>query len=259
MKLVKELHYRLIENRLEGFFSNVMVILYALNSIKSEGLSIKNISVLWHNSLYQDNEENLYDKYLFANNNLGNNFIDINAIDLYPFPGPFLNLEIRNQLNTILHENYYTNNPYYKKNFLENIVKNTFVLGVQIRRTDHFLHGNFINLSCIIQLIQKELLNFEYEHIFIATDDVRCLTELLLIFKDKIIFNQGIARSTSDVPIHRANFVDKDKLANDVLKDAISLSKCTKILITSSNISSFALCLNKELKYEYMDRHIEYR
>ena len=259
LELNKEFRYCLVENRLEGFFSNVMVILDALNSMKIKGASVKNICILWNNNLYQNNTENLCEKYLFKNLFNETNLTSIKALDFYSRPGFFINANYRNQINDILFEIQYYKNLYYKKFFSESIVQNSSVLGVQIRRTDHSMHGKLLDLEEIIKLIEIELLNFDYENIFIATDDVRCLSELISIYKDRIIFNQGIARSISEIAIHRANYENKEKLAQDVLLDAISLSKCKKLLITSSNVSHFAVCLNKELNYEYMNYKIDYK
>ena len=48
--------------------------------------------------------------------------------------------------------------------------------------------------------------------------------------------------------------VEKEKLIEDVMLDAISLSQCEEILITSSNVSAYTLAINPFIKYIFLDQ-----
>ena len=55
-----------IENRTEGFFSNFNLIIGSLSSLHDS--EIKNFYFQWNNPLYQDDKENLFDKYFYKQN-----------------------------------------------------------------------------------------------------------------------------------------------------------------------------------------------
>jgi hypothetical protein len=77
-------------------------------------------------------------------------------------------------------------------------------------------------------------------------------------YGDMIRTNDNVYRSNNGIAIHHSKFSNLEKLVTDVMSDAISLSKCDEILITSSNVAGYALMLNPHIKFDQIDLHIEH-
>jgi hypothetical protein len=248
----------IVEDRIVGFFSGMNVILGALARLSQLGFTRDQYSFLWSNRLYQTNNENLFEKYFFKNHENSGCTHSIKAINIGLPADFFLNEESRHLMHDILVKNAYFSNEIYQQIKASSIITGQ-TLGVHIRGTDHTMHGKILGIDAIIKNINYELNHFQYENIFVATDESANLNLLIRQYGTKIIYNQKITRSENRNAIHFSNYEDREKLATDVLLDCISLSSCHKILITSSNVSSFALVLNKNLMYHYMDKHVAYQ
>ena len=42
------------------------------------------------------------------------------------------------------------------------------------------------------------------------------------------------------------------------MMDALSLTKCKKILITASNVAGYVLMTNPQIEYDQIDKHINF-
>ena len=153
--------------------------------------------------------------------------------------------------NIIKHFNYFEN-PYYQT-LKSNCAKRDNCLGVHVRGTDHWRHGPIVDLDTYFKFIDRKLFEESYTNIFLATDEVRVVQGFQSRYGDKVFTNDEILRSETADGIHLSGVPNKEKLIEDVMLDAISLSLCDEILITSSNVSGYALTVNPFIKYTFID------
>jgi hypothetical protein len=251
----------LLQQRNVGFYSDFNLILASLLFYyKNE---IEEFNVYWTNNLYQKHTVNLFDKYFFKNKKIcqfSNQFDIVQTAadvgyDVYKAVtshNTFVEL-----YNVLKHYNYFENEQYI--NCKQKCTAQSNSLGVHIRGTDHIQHGQLLPLSYYFQEIDKKLKQNKRDVIFLATDEEKTIEQFALYYKDSVIYNQDIRRSNTDNAIHYSRFKDKEKLIYDVMRDAISLSLCDEILITSSNVSAHAVTLNPSIQYSYIDKHIVYK
>jgi len=93
----------------------------------------------------------------------------------------------------------------------------------------------------------------------LATDEYKIVNDFQQRYGDRLYTNLNITRSHNDVTIPFCNFDDKDKLAIDILKEGMSLSKCDKMIFTSSNVPSYVRIINPNICCEQIDTHIQFR
>lgn len=248
----------LIEHRDVGFFSGINRIIGALVSLKRRNINIKNISVNWKNRLYQKGEENLFEKYIAPTPDYETGAISLLAADwVGDVMGAFMDAKTSQLCNDVLNDiNYFQSQQYIERLSKATVHPNS--LGVLMRGTDHAQHGTILNPNYYIQNIDKKLSTGKFSTIFVATDEVKNIQILRSRYGDLLTFNEGILRSTNGMPIHLSGYSDKSKLAEDVLLDSISLSNCSDLLVTSSNISHFAIYARYPREFTYIDRHITY-
>lgn len=247
----------LIENREQGFFSCFNLITCGIKKLTDSG--IKDFYIQWNNKLYQDDNDNLFDKY-FWQQNLKPTFLFVkyNAFDIQY--DPIISKNFKDLKETKLVE-CLVKNKYFETHLIKNIYSKCFkslnCLGVHIRKTDHKHHGKILEDEIYIKKIDENL--NQYSSIFLATDDKCVAIKLKKRYGSLINLNENICRVSGDVGIHNSKFKNKEKLVIDVLTDAISLSCCDKILITQSNISHYVKMIKPNLEYEYLDNHINYK
>ena len=125
--------------------------------------------------------------------------------------------------------------------------KNNNILGIHIRGTDHAEEIPPAKFDKYIKVISAHLPN--YHKLFVATDDNNLKAKLERLYPDKIFFNE-VERSNSGTAVHLNNALeDRIKLGLDVILDCFSLSACSKVILSPSNVSYAALLLNPELPY----------
>ena len=248
----------LIEQRDVGFFSGVNRIIGALVTLKNRNVDIKKVSVNWKNRLYQNDEENLFLKYIAPTPNVEVGSNSLLAADLVEdVMSVFMEGAATQLCNALLHDiNFFQSQQYLEPLSKANVRPNS--LGVLMRGTDHAQHGAILNPNYYIQCIDQKLSTGKFSSIFVATDEIKNLQILSARYGNLITFNDGVLRSTNGMPIHLCGYPDKSKLAEDVLLDAISLANCTDLLVTSSNISHFAIYARYPREFTYIDRHITY-
>lgn len=136
------------------------------------------------------------------------------------------------------------------------------VLGVHIRQTD--LHTSDednkldkpIDISVYIKEIEKNI--SDYDMLYLMSDNIESIKEIKKHFKKIEIYtnNVTISKNKKDKPVFRDITDDKYKLGEDIIIETEMLSKCSKIIITNSNISSFVLANNPTIKFQYLDLNI---
>lgn len=249
----------LMEERDVGFFSGINRIVGALVTLKSRNIDIKkNVSVHWKNRLYQNDEENLFLKYIAPTPDVEAGANWLLAADLVgDVMGTFMEGITIQLCNDVLHEiNYFQSQQYLERLSKANVRPNS--LGILMRGTDHVQHGAILNSNYYIKCIDQKLSTGKFSSIFVATDEVKNLQLLIARYGNLITFNEGVLRSTNGMPIHLCGYPHKSKLAEDVLLDSISLAISSELLVTSSNISHFAIYARYPREFTYIDRHITY-
>jgi len=248
-----------LQQRNAGFFSDFNLIVACLHYFYDN--SIVDFNVYWTNVLYQTAEQNMFDTHFFKNKKIHqfSNQFDI-VHDVGTLGGNFwthINEHWKfEKSNEILKFYNYFDNPIYRE-CKDACIKRQNSLGVHIRGTDHTQHGPLLDLDEYCREIDKKLDREKYTNIFIATDEQRILQACQQRYGDKIIYN-NVYRSNTQRAIHLSDLQEKEQLAKDVLMDAISLANCDDIIITSSNVSAYTLCVNPEIKHTFIDRHISY-
>lgn len=249
--------YLIEQKRNVGFFSDFNLITAALTRLREN--NIKDFSFIWNNILYSDNtNENLFNKYFFDTQEYDNYDVVYDIGDIaFGFFTHFNEHEIWLRANETLNYFNYFNNPVYK-NCYEKCFKADNVLGVHVRGTDHGEHGSLIDIDYYFKQIDAELETNKFNSIFLATDENRIVDQFVTRYSSIVKVNSDITRSNTNQGIHFSNFTNKSQLAEEVLLDAISLANCKNIIITSSNVSSYTLCINPNVEYTFIDKHIAY-
>jgi hypothetical protein len=247
------MNYLFTQKSTRGFFSDFNVALGCLDYIIKN--DIKHFSFIWNNSLYQDNTENLFDKFLFKNEVYDAYDVLIQAGDIggvyYQPVNP--HEKFLNSYNILKHFNYFEENNMFNT-LKRDCVKAENTLGIHVRGTDHWQHSPLLDIATYFKAVDKKLAEKNFTNIFLATDEEQNIEKFSRRYGNKLIVNNDIIRSSSLVAIHFNNYKNKEKLIQDVMLDALSLSQCEEILITSSNVSAYTLAINPFLNYNFIDR-----
>jgi hypothetical protein len=249
--------YLVVQNRPVGFFSNFNTIVGTLFHLEQQGVT--DIVVKWENELYQNHLYNLFDEFFLEQkyypnasvfNHQISNFCDATLMGSYYF-NFILDRKKLEKYNYILKKYKHFESRAYLE-CKKNILIKPKTLGVHIRKTDHSLHSQIIDTEKFISLIDEKLYNGEARNVFLMTDD----TDTYNLFKQKynnILITNNVYRSMSHTSIHHGTFPNKRRLAYDVLTDAISMTFCEQIIVTSSNISSYVLMSNPQIEFTQLD------
>ena len=242
------------EIRQAGFFSDFLMIVGALDYFQRHECT--DFYIRWNNYRYQDDSVNLFDRYFYKQPEPEGAFhVIFSASDLcHGLYTPDVDIPLCLRLSNVLKHTGYFENPIYKK-CLERAVKAPKTLGVHIRKTDHFMHGELLSDEYYLSEVDKKLPN--YDSLFLSTDDQSVVEKFRSIYGDRLLVND-VFRSTTGVAIHHTKVSDQSRLAEDVMTDALSLSQCDEVLITASNVAGYCLMMNPAIKYHKIDQHIEY-
>jgi hypothetical protein len=246
-----------IQKRSAGFFSDFNLITAALTYLREN--NINDFSFIWNNIYYTDDiNENLFNKFFFDVKVYDNYDViyDITAIggNLFKHVNDHETWVRANE--TLKHFNYF-NNPIYK-NCYDKCYKSDKVLGVHVRGTDHVAHGSLLDINYYFEQIDEKLATGKFNSIFLATDENKIVEKFFVKYSDRVKVNANITRSDTQQGIHYSNFANKSQLAEEVLIDAISLANCDHMLVTSSNVSGYTLCINPNVSHTFIDGHIQY-
>ena len=105
------------------------------------------------------------------------------------------------------------------------------------------LRNKAVNPEIFFKLANK----YKGYQFLIATDEERLLNEAIKKIKSKVIYYKCY-RSPDKMPIH-CKSPNKAQVGEDVLIEAMLLSKCSKLIHSISNVSTAALFFNPELKH----------
>lgn len=125
----------------------------------------------------------------------------------------------------------------------------TPILGVHLRGTDKVVRRKVLP-SRYYRLVDAFLAAHARALVFVATDDVGYLREMVRRYGDAIVYRQA-GYSSANV-IRDERLAAREKGA-DALIDALLLSSCDFLIKTTSALSEFAIWLNLTLH----DRHID--
>lgn len=250
--------YLLIENRTGGLMSCFNLITASLNYLNES--KITDFYILWQSSTYQTTNENLFDKFFYQQPPPKQRYDHvISVFDLaHKTYSPITPVEVYVHLNKILQTYNYFENPIYKEIY-NTCAHKPKSLGVHVRRTDHSIHGDILPNEYYFEKIDANLRSGRYENIFLATDEYVIVEAFKAKYGDMLYTNENITRSSNNVTIPFCNYADKDKLAIDIFKEGISLSKCDKLVFTSSNIPSYVRLVNPGIDAEQIDTHLQFR
>lgn len=125
--------------------------------------------------------------------------------------------------------------------------KNHKILGVHIRKTDHYQEVKPVGDERYFQLIKKHITGFD--KLFVATDDQKILARLQQIYKGRVIAHP-FYRSSGDKALHEDPENRRGyELGRQALLDCYSIAACDKVILSPSNLSYTALLINPELDY----------
>lgn len=255
--------YNITLSQNHGFFSDFNTISACLHYLRIN--EIRDFKVTWNNYFLQSEECNLFDRYFFQSKSYDYYDIHTHANSFWS-PNGFWKHTNEHSTYVDIHETlryfgYFNSDPYLSRK--ERIEKSNTIddntLGVHIRRTDHILHGNYTEIEKYIDQINRGLNDSKYSKVFLATDDQNVLLDLKSLYGDALVYHSDMIRSFDGTPVH-LDFVrkDKEKIAEDAYLEAITLSMCKEIIVTSSNLSAFSIYCNPNVKYNFVDSHISY-
>ena len=128
---------------------------------------------------------------------------------------------------------------------------NIKMLGVHFRGKEMRTAGGHMYPPTFKQIkfaINKMLLFYNYQKIFVSSEDFNLIRILQKEYPGKIIYNKDYYRSISGNAYHEyPREMHKFKLGREILADVIILSECDSFIYSiSSNVPAFAHFLNKD-------------
>jgi hypothetical protein len=152
-------------------------------------------------------------------------------------------------------------NTFYEKN-----MKWPNILGIHMRRTDHYIdhhlipYGRYpISDEKFIENIDKYVNKYPHCKIFIATDSQESFDNIKASYGDRVISWDSI-RSKDKTSIHGGGYdngmgsVSNYKKGEDALIDCLLLSRCDFLIRNTSDLSVAALHFNPNLKQLNLNR-----
>jgi hypothetical protein len=257
---------KILINRNQGFFSDFLTSLVGIMYCYDNN---KDFYVDWKSHYYSSNpEKNLFNEFFYQKSTDEDLCDEVyNNVSPYGFYFPdhvkFTKdnefYEFYKAPSKVLHELNILNSP-----FIGSIDKTVFsnykVLGIHKRGTDHGDHGSLLSIQYYKQKIDEHLKNFNYDKIFLITDEVETINYFKEVYGSMLLTTNSF-RSSNRTAIHTQFHTDmppREKLGYDVLFDAIMLSLCDFKLVTRSNVSTFSLLCNLNNDFEYIDKFIKY-
>ena len=142
------------------------------------------------------------------------------------------------------------------------------VVGVHVRNFSGFTEKSQQGPTPCLQDYFSVIDSMDYDKVFLATDNVQVLNRFMEAYGDDLIFQEQVFRSKTSPDskgseIHKqhgyypkAKRKDKSKIARhmgeEVLSDAILLSKCSDMVHGQSNVSTAVGYINPELEMHYL-------
>lgn len=155
------------------------------------------------------------------------------------------------------------NTQVYLEQNVSNLLQDKRTLGVHVRGGDFrafkiLKHPVAVSNNEYITQIKKIMQEYNFEQIFLATDERSTIKEFREEFGDKLVYYQDTYRGDGNSSIAFARDTrenHKYKLGLEVIRDAETLVACNGLVAGLSNISLYAQIKKKALedKYEYIN------
>ena len=149
-----------------------------------------------------------------------------------------------------------------KKDFFNLIPKaDSKVLGVHIRGTDFALnwenHPNIIMEDEFISVIDEAFRDYDFDYVFLATDDTRRLDALQKRYGSRLLYYKDVHRTTGNVGVHEEkNSRPMNRYLNglEVIRDMYTLANCSGLICGLSQVSFMAriIRLSQESPYDFV-------
>lgn len=246
-----------------GLFSVFFSVIGALNFYEKKMEDCTGLIVDFENQgLYHDMKQGPnWWTYYFEPINLGH---DKSQPKKFPYSKhsefACLAAEMPSQQGHELIKKYVKLKPHMQKKidqFVHDNFKGHRVIGVHYRGTDKIIEAPTVSYDVIIRLIKNEIQKDTTTKIFIATDEEKFLHVMKHNFPGKIIALNAL-RSKQGYPVHYPSNggFDNYKKGEDAIMDCILLSKCSKLIRTSSNLSAAATHFNPSMEVVLLSRGI---
>lgn len=125
------------------------------------------------------------------------------------------------------------------------VEKNKFIndktLSIHIRGTDKSSEINPPNINSIFSKVQEMIDNNEIDNIFLATDDIFYINNMILRFGSMVKYRKDRTISFDGRPLHFID--DRTKLNKELMTDVYLLSESKYFLYCFSNVSYLALTM----------------
>ena len=141
---------------------------------------------------------------------------------------------------------------FIKKNF-----KDEKILGIHFRGTDQKISANHAYPPTIFEiesLIEKKVINGNFEKVFLLTEDLTYYKKLKNKYKNLICsYDYFRAKKIEEFSTSRRKN-HRNTLGFENLVEAITLSKCDEVVFCESNISSFSIFYSDfKIKQHHID------
>lgn len=141
---------------------------------------------------------------------------------------------------------------------IQSLLNGKKTIGIHIRGTDYKQgyknHPVSITVDEYINILRSVILEKGFEQIFLATDEVSIVKEISKTFSDKVVYFSDSLRSEDGKAVHTSyNSRQNNKylMGYEVLRDMLMLSQCDALIAGLSNVSLFAMIVNKAEGKEY--------
>lgn len=141
---------------------------------------------------------------------------------------------------------------------VENILQGKYTLGVHIRGTDYNKgfnnHPVPVTVDEYVEAINQEITEKQYEQVFVATDDVRCLKELKQKINIPVVYYKNTMRAKGNKSVaYERNERDYNNylLGWEVLKDAYTLLACDGFIGCLSQVDIFVQIVKRSKGQEF--------
>lgn len=247
-----------------GLFSNFIFVLNHIKLADALGykpmIDMENFQTIYNEKQLVNKTKNSWNYYFKNKNNYNlkeiykkNKFI----MTSNRFSKSFSHNIDDNQFRNLFKKYFKINSDHLK--FIENFEKKYFlnkkILAVHLRGTSYKTSANHpfpITMRQTINLIEELMKKYEFNKIFLCTEDLNYFNLITRNFKDKVIFLNDSYKSFKDdaFKVYPRKF-HRYKLGRDILREALLISKCDSFVFTNSNVSEFVKFLDNKKKINY--------
>ncbi len=132
-------------------------------------------------------------------------------------------------------------------------------VAVHRRATDHYMHGEIVDVQHFFRALDDARQRLGIPHVYLATDDLVTLEQFKEHYGSDLIYIPHFVRVTGDKGIHaHPQITDKKRVLKEALFEGLLLAGASYLVKTYSNLSMFAICMNRDLPYVDVDKHVYY-